>query len=86
VLPVIIAFDPDLPIVVSQEMSIGGRAFVAESPFPWKELGIDVMTLHSLYRSGYVRCLPAAEAPAVGKSSLASAPQPQPQPPAKRRR
>jgi hypothetical protein len=68
VLPVIIAFDPELPIIVATTMKIGGRSFADGDAFPWRELGLDVLTLHSFYRSGYVRCLATpAESPRPGE-------------------
>lgn len=57
-LPVRVAFDASLPIVVSQDFTIGGRTFKAETPFAWRDV-IDEATLYNFYRSGLVRCEPA---------------------------
>ena len=68
-LPVILAFDAELPFVCSQEFTTGDRPFRAEEPCPWRDLGIDERTLHSMWRAGFVRCAPAVVAAQVAPSS-----------------
>ena len=69
--PVRIAFDASLPVVVSQGFTIGERAYKDGEPFAWQGV-IDEPTLFSLWRSGMVSFLPAAQV-----ANVAPAPAPQ---------
>lgn len=77
-LQVAVAFDPELPFVAARAFPIGDESFLDGKSFPWRDLGIDLHTLHSLYRSGFVRC-ERATAPAEAQPTA-------PQPSTKRRR
>ena len=68
-LPVRIAFDAALPIVVAQPFAIGERTFRDGDVLPWRELGLDEPQLRAFWCAGLVRCEPArpASQPKPGK-------------------
>lgn len=71
-LPVRIAFDASLPIVVSvPEMEMGGRRFVGGEAVPWRECGVDELTLYQWWRAGLVAFLPSSPSDA-GPAALSS--------------
>lgn len=65
-----IAFDPELPIVTAASFRAGDRDFVADEPFPWRDLGLSETDLHAFWLAGLVRCVPV-EAPGDAARDIA---------------
>lgn len=88
--PVRVAFDPALPVVVTSGFTRGGRAFIAGEPFEWRDLGMSEGELHNLWRCGMVAFKPVASIPVVKVTpgehvSIETPQQPAPRPKHKRR-
>ena len=54
-------FDTELPCFFASEQRIGDRAFAADDPAPWRELGVSEHVLFDWWRSGAVYFAKAAE-------------------------
>ena len=74
-LPVRVAFDPDLPVVASQAIPIGGHTFASGDVIDWRALGVDEEMLYAWWLSGLVHHpLPSAtEMPGVTDPQAATA-------------
>lgn len=53
-----VAFSPDLPFIVTgSNFRYRGQAYAKSSPFPWRELGLDVQEVLLLWRGLQLDCL-----------------------------
>jgi hypothetical protein len=74
VLPVRVAFDPALPVFAADALSCGEQKFVADQPFPWRELGMSEFELRAFWTSGLVYFKPLEEKPKQVEPSTVESP------------
>lgn len=67
--PIRIAFDSSLPVIVSvSEIDVGGVKLVAGDPLKWRELGLSELLLFEYWRAGIVVFVEPAHEPAPGNA------------------
>ena len=75
--PVIIAFDPALPLVAAQAIAVAAGPIAEGEPVDWRALGLNEVEILAWWRAGLVRH-PVSASLFEHDAKVASAPPPKP--------